>query len=147
MTEKTGLKTNYLIYTKTKKILNGGLVMDYLTLYNMDGKAIAWISEDDYPSIYLYNGKAVAWISDDAIYNYSGKYLGWLQNGWIWDRQGRAVFFTEESSGGPSKPARHARPARGARSARPARGAREARPAKPARISSWSDLSGEQFFK
>lgn len=114
--------------------------------YNEDGRAIAYIDSNG-ESIYLYSGEPVAWLSGESIYNYNGKYLGWFQQGWVFDCDGDRVFFTENSSGGPAKPARSARPARGARGARPARGAREVRPAKPVRSLNWSNLSGEEFFE
>jgi hypothetical protein len=118
---------------------------EIVTFYNYEGRAVAYLYDGEY--IYLYDGTPVAWLSDgEFIYSYSGKYLGWIQDGWIRDRNGDAVFFTEGTSGGHIKPARHARPARGARGARPARGAREARPARPARTLSWSRLSSESFF-
>jgi hypothetical protein len=116
-----------------------------LTLYDSRGAAVAYIDDDGY-SIYLYSGRPVAWLSNDALYAYIGRYLGWVQNGWVYDRNGQAVFFTDEAAGGPARPARQARPARGARGTRPARGAREARPVRPVRTLSWSNSSGPQFF-
>lgn len=115
------------------------------TLYNRNGRAVAYITDNGY--VYLYSGKPGAWLSDDSIYAYSGSYLGWFQNGWFWDRRGCPAFFTTNASSGPMRPARQARPARGARGARPARGAREPRPPRPARTSAWSDFSDESFFK
>ena len=117
-----------------------------LTFYNHEGRAVAYL-DDNGKSIYLYSGEPVAWLSNNSVFNCSGHYLGWFQDGWIRDRSGYCVFFTNNSSGGPARPARQARPARGARQARPARGAREARPARPARSSSWSDMSNESFFE
>ena len=116
------------------------------TFYNRQGQAIAYIN-DDSEYIYLYNGTPVAWLSGENIYAYSGRYLGWIYNGWIYDRNGNPAFFTENSVGGPTRPARNARPSRGARAARPARGAREARPARPARSLNWSQLSNDGYFK
>ncbi|WP_369123379.1 4-fold beta flower protein [Marinobacter salarius] len=117
-----------------------------VTLYSSSGQAVAYVDHDG-QSIYLYDGRPVAWLSDESVFAYSGRYLGWVDNGWFYDRNGRPAFFTEDSTGGPARPARSARPARGARGARPARGAREARPAKPARSLSWSELSGNAFFE
>jgi hypothetical protein len=116
-----------------------------LTLYNGQGRAVAYI-DDDGESIYLYNGSSVAWLSDDSVYGNGGRYLGWIENGWVYDGSGKVAFFMDDAQGGPARPARQARPARGARAARPAKGAREARPARPARSLSWSDLSDETFF-
>ena len=115
------------------------------TFYDSSGNAIAYI-DDDETSIYLYDGTPVAWLADGSVYDYGGTYLGWMQDGWLYDRHGAPVFFTDESSGGPVRPARSARPARGARGVRPIRGIRELRPIKPLRSASWSDNSGSQFF-
>ena len=115
------------------------------TLYNQQGRAIAYISDDN-GSVYLYNGKPVGWLSDDNVYAYNGRYLGWIYNDWFYDRNGRPKFFTENSTGGPARPARAARPARSARAARPARSARESRPAIPVRSLTWSILPDEGYF-
>lgn len=117
-----------------------------LTFYDIRGKAIAYL-DDDGQSIFLYNGKPVAWLSDESVYAYSGRHLGWFEDGWIRDLNGRCVFFTDDSSGGPVKPTRQVRPTRGARGARPARGVRQARPVRAVRSCSWSKFSGEAFFE
>ncbi len=116
------------------------------TLYDRNGKAIAYVYDDN-EHIYLYNGKPVAFLRDEHVYSFGGKYLGWIHNGWFYDRNGKPAFFTQDSTGGPARPARQARPARSARQARPAKSAREARPARPARSLSWSDLSNESYFE
>jgi hypothetical protein len=116
-----------------------------ITFYDQSGEAVAYLDEDG-ESIYLYGGEPIAFLSGEGIYSYAGRYLGWFEDGWVLDRSGNRVFFTENATGGPVRPVRAVRPARGARSARPARGAREARPARPVRSSSWSRLTGENFF-
>jgi hypothetical protein len=116
------------------------------TFYDCHGQAVAYVDEDG-QSVYTYGGEPVAWLDGKSMYSYSGSYLGWIQDGWVWDLSGQAVFFTDDaSSGGPARPPHSTRPARSARSARPARGAGEVRSARAARSSSWSALSGEQFF-
>ena len=118
---------------------------EIITFYSGSGEAVAYLYEGEW--IYLYDGTPVAWLSEgEHIYDYSGRYLGWLQDGWVRDLYGACVFFTDDATGGPAKPARHARPARGARTARPARGARNARPARAARVLGWSQTPGESFF-
>ncbi len=114
-------------------------------LYNIEGRAVAYI-ENDGESIYLYGGAPIAWLSDDSLYSFSGKHLGWYQDGWILDHAGNCVFFTENSTGGPARPAKQATPARGAKGARPARGARGEKPLRPTKSLSWSNLSDERFF-
>lgn len=123
-----------------------GFGLKMITFYDSSGSAVAYIAEDN-GRMYLYSGSPVAWFDDEHLWSYSGRWLGWLQDGLIYDRRGRVAFFAEGAIGGPAKPARHARPARSARHAQPARSAREARPARPARSASWSDLSGESFFR
>jgi hypothetical protein len=118
--------------------------MEIETLYNVQGRPVAYVFQGEY--VYLYDGKPVAFFRDEHLYGFNGRYLGWLQNGWIFDRRGQRVFFTREATGGPARPARHARPARGARQARPARSARQARPARPACSLAWSPSSDESFF-
>jgi hypothetical protein len=115
------------------------------TLYNKLGTAISYINDDGI-HIYLYDGRPVGFLYEEHVYNFSGRYLGWIYKGWFYDRLGRPTFFTEDSSGGPARPARQARPARGARQARPAKGAREARPAKLPRSLSWSNYSNIDYF-
>lgn len=117
-----------------------------LTFYDKNGKPIAYL-DDDNESIFLYNGSPVAWLSNDTVYSYRGQVLGWFQDGWIRDLHGNCVFFSDNASGGPAKPAKQTKPARGAKSARPAKGARQARPAKAAKSVSWSISSNESFFK
>ena len=116
-----------------------------LTFYNSTGRPVAYT--DDGENIYLFSGEPVAYLADGAVYSFSGTYLGWFDNGWIWDKNGKPVFFSERSSGGPSRPVRMMRPARAARQVRSTKGARQARPARPGRSALWSDLSGEQFFR
>lgn len=118
--------------------------MDVVTLYNVEGRAVAYIYEGEY--IYLYNGRPVAFLYEQFVYAYSGAYLGWIQDGWLFDRQGYRVFFTEKATGGPVRPVRQVRPVRGVRGVRPVRGVRQVRPARPARTMSWSRLSDDSFF-
>jgi hypothetical protein len=117
---------------------------DILPLYDQRGAVVAYIYEGEW--IYVWGGKPVGYLHDGHVYSFGGRYLGWMEDGWIRDRYGRCAFSTEDASGGPARPARHAKPARGARHARPARGARHARPAKPAKVVGWSETSDESFF-
>ncbi len=110
-----------------------------MELYDRHGAAIAYC--DDGEHIFDWGGRPSAFFSDDRIYLYSGKIIGWIRNGWIYDLRGNALLFSENSSGGPVRPARRARPAKGARSARPAKGAKQAASARPAFQSRWSDAS------
>jgi hypothetical protein len=74
--------------------------MDITPLYNVEGRAVAYVYEGKY--IYLYGGKPVAFFHDEHVYGFDGTYLGWIQNGWIFDRHGCGAFFTKEATGGPA---------------------------------------------
>ena len=115
------------------------------TFYNSDGRAVAYIDNDG-ESVYLYDGSPVAFVVDDSIYAYGGQFLGWFADGWVTARNGQRVFFTDEASGGPAKPARQVKPVRSVRRVRPVRDVREVRPAGRTRLMSWSDVSHEGFF-
>jgi hypothetical protein len=105
-----------------------------MTLYDRSGRPVAYI-DDDGESVYLYSGKPVAWISGESLYAYSGAHLGWLHDGWVRDHSGNCVLFTENATGGgPMKPMRQMKPMRGMKLMR------------PMASSSWSDVTGEDFF-
>jgi hypothetical protein len=115
-----------------------------MTFFDHSGVPVAYLHEAEY--VYLLDGRPVAMLREEYLYAYSGKYLGWLHNGWVWDRAGQAVFFTENSSGGPVRPARQFRSAKDSRGAPPVLGVREVPPARPVQSLTWSPLSGPQFF-
>ncbi|HEX6039361.1 MAG TPA: hypothetical protein VFZ20_15020 [Longimicrobium sp.] len=60
------------------------------TLYDHDGRAVAYIDSDG-ESIYLYDGEPVAWIEGDCIYAYGGNFIGWVVAGWVLDKNGERV--------------------------------------------------------
>jgi hypothetical protein len=115
-----------------------------MVFYNQYGQPVAYT--EDGIHIFLFTGEPAAYFSQDAIYGFNGKQLGWFHNGWIRDLNGQCVFFSENASGGPAKPAKYACPAKYARYAMPAKAARQARFARAAFSPSWSALSGVQFF-
>jgi hypothetical protein len=117
-----------------------------LVFFDSRGEGVADKNADD-DVIFLWKGQPVAILDDESVFALDGRHLGWFMDGWIRDHGGDAVYFTEDATGGPPRPARAARPARGARGARPARGARQVRPLRPSRSLSWSNLSvGGAFF-
>ena len=117
-----------------------------MTFYNSHGKPIAYLADEQH--IFLFNGRPVAYLYDNKVYGFNGHHFGWFEDGWIRDKRCRGVVFTEDASGsGPAKPAKYARPAKCAKYAKPAKCAKYAACARPAKSSSWSELSGEQFFE
>lgn len=67
------------------------------TLFNRNGKPVAYIA-DDKETIYLWDGRAVAYLSEDQVYGYNGKQLGWFANGTVFDIYGlRSGFMLSKS--------------------------------------------------
>ena len=71
-----------------------------ITLFNSDGKAIAYIdADDDDMCIYLWNGTPVAYLEpeDEAfdIYGFNGEHLGWFEGGIVRDHEGYVMGFIE----------------------------------------------------
>lgn len=115
--------------------------MSEITFYNTQGRAIAYLYEEEY--VYLYSGKPVAYAYGESLYSYSGKHLGtFTKDGWIRDNQGKCVFFTAEATGGPVKPVKSVKPVKGVR---PVKSVRSVRPARPVKSLSWSQLSSDSF--
>lgn len=111
-----------------------------ITLYNRNGKPVAYIADDDENSIYLWNGHAVAYIYEDKVYGWNGKNLGWFIDGVIYDLHGLRVGFIRDKS----PVSTYAEPAKYAKYARYARYAPYA---KPALSSGYSDKDLEAFLE
>lgn len=92
---------------KLKSILITGLVLmsfnltalaEEITLFNLDGEAVAYIDADDEDlTIYMWNGTPVAYlVTDDgafSIYGFNGQHLGWYEDGIVRDHEGYSVGF------------------------------------------------------
>ena len=118
---------------------------EIVTLYNREGRAIAYIYEGEY--IYLYGGKPVGYLDEESVYGFNGKHLGRFEEGWLRDSSGNCAFFTEDvSGGGRVRPVRKVRPVRGVRQVRPVKSVRQVRPVRPVKQLQWSPLSSEAFF-
>jgi hypothetical protein len=121
----------------------GRYTMD-LVFYNEQGEPIAYTENRIH--IYLFNGECAAYIDEQSIYSFSGDHLGWFEDGWVRDHQGCAVFFTQEAKGGPRKPIKSVKPMKGMKLMKPMKGIKHMKPMKSTKSSSWSSLSGENFF-
>lgn len=71
---------------------------DEVSLFDVDGRAIAYIAIDDELTIYLWGGKPVAYLDEDYdgyhVYGFNGNHLGWYVDGVIRDRRGDAACAT-----------------------------------------------------
>lgn len=120
--------------------------MDFITFYNKNGKAIAYLSERDDETIYLFNGTPVAYIYDCCVYSFKGKHIGWYENGWIYDNNGYCVFFTQNATGGPVKPVKSVMPVRSTTRVKPIKSVKAIKPVKPIKRLSWN-YNSDNFFE
>ena len=68
------------------------------TLFDKDGNAIAYFSDDYNASIYLWDGSPVAYLHDDShIFGFNGRHLGWFIDEIIYDNSGQRIGFTSSS--------------------------------------------------
>jgi len=75
------------------------------TLFNKDGNAVAYISDDHKNTIYLWDGYPVAYVYDEQkIYGINGRHLGWMIDEIIYNNNGERVGFTYNSC--PVSPAK-----------------------------------------
>lgn len=114
-----------------------------VTLYNRNGKPVAYVADDGQNSIYLWSGHAVAYVYEDKIYGWSGRHLGWFIDGIIYDLRGLKVGFTHSKC----PVAIHAESAKYAKYGKYAKYARYAPHTKPALGTGYSDKDLEAFFQ
>lgn len=66
-----------------------------ISLFNKDGNAVAYISDDSLNTIYLWEGYPVAYVYEDQhIYGINGRHLGWMIDQIIFNNNGERVGFT-----------------------------------------------------
>ncbi len=65
------------------------------SLFNKNGDAVAYLSDDYDSTIYMWYGQQVAYLYDERlIYGVNGKHLGWFIDGIIYDKSGERIGFT-----------------------------------------------------
>ena len=74
---------------------------DDVTLFDSNGRAVAYIALDDEMTIYLWGGKPVAYLDSDSrggfhVYGFNGNHLGWFIGGVIRDHRGDAACAIKE---------------------------------------------------
>ena len=68
-----------------------------------------------------------------------------LTNGWIYDNQGYCVFYTQNATGGPTKPVKQVSPVKMTTRVKPVKGVKSVKPVKPIKRLSWVSNS-DNFF-
>jgi hypothetical protein len=64
-------------------------------LFNKNGDAVAYLSDDYNSTIYLWHGQQVAYLFNERmIYGINGKHLGWFIDGIIFNNSGERIGFT-----------------------------------------------------
>jgi len=68
------------------------------TLFDRNGRPLAYIATDDDSTIYSFVGEPLAYLDgNDNIYGFNGKHLGWFEDNTILDHQGKKVGFTKNA--------------------------------------------------
>jgi hypothetical protein len=64
------------------------------TLFDQNGKPVAYLHTDYHGSIFLWDGIAVAYLDDEHIFGINGKHLGWLISDVLYTNDGARIGFT-----------------------------------------------------
>jgi len=65
------------------------------TLYNKNGEAAAYVTDDYHSTIYLWDGSPVAYLYDDEhVYGINGRHLGWFTGNILFTDNGERIGFT-----------------------------------------------------
>ncbi len=65
------------------------------TLFNRDGRPVAYLHADYHGSIFLWDGHAVAYLYDDRhVYGFNGRHLGWFVDDILYTNDGARIGFT-----------------------------------------------------
>lgn len=116
-----------------------------MTFYNRYGDPICYTEDGE--NIFSFRGSPLGYIYErEKIYSYDGDFLGWFNDGWIIDRDGEAVFFTENARGGLVTPTKHIAPTKSVRRITPIKCTRHIPPVRPVFKLSWSRYTDTDFF-
>jgi hypothetical protein len=65
------------------------------TLYDRDGYAVAYITDDYHETVYMWDGTPVAYLYDDQhVYGINGRHLGWFIDDILYNNNGARIGFT-----------------------------------------------------
>jgi len=66
-----------------------------ISLFNKNGDAVAYLTDDHDRTIYLWDGHQVAYLFNERqIFGVNGKHLGWFIDGTIFNTMGERIGFT-----------------------------------------------------
>ena len=64
------------------------------TIYDRDGYAVAYITDDYHETVYMWDGAPVAYLYDDEhLYGINGRHLGWFIDEILYDNNGARIGF------------------------------------------------------
>lgn len=112
-----------------------------ITLYDREGRAVAYIDTDSDATIYLWEGKPVAYLDERNVYGFNGRHLGWFEEGIIWDHDGNGVGFVK----GAVNKVTALEGLKGLKALRPLKSLKELAPLKPLKSNRWSPVPLELF--
>ena len=113
-----------------------------LDFYDSQGRAVAYVDEDEELTIYLWEGKPVAYLDENNVYGFNGNHLGWLRGNAIDDHHGHVVAALAEVFSGSVRSA----PAKGFKQFLPFKAFKAFIPFEPFLSSNWSDTPAKVFF-
>ncbi len=100
--------------------------MSEASLYDKNGRPVAYITDDNSRTIYLWGGRPVAYLYGEHVYGFNGRHLGWFVDGVIFGRDGRMLSairakFPGGTSGEPGKGGRQGTPGKAGMQGAPGR--------------------------
>lgn len=114
-------------------------------LYDRTGTAVVHVESN---VLYLISGQPVAFLHNEYVYAYSGRQIGTYEDGRVRDMVGACAFYSEKHSGfGPIAPVRRIPPIPAIHAIPPIPPIPNIPKVKAVPTSSWSKLSGKQFFE
>lgn len=64
------------------------------TLFDQNGKPVAYLHADYHGSIFLWDGHAVAYVDGEHVFGMNGKHLGWLISDVLYTNDGTRIGYT-----------------------------------------------------
>lgn len=120
-----------------------------VTLYDKEGKAIAYIDYGDDSTIYMFDGKPVAYIEQkEQVYGFSGMFMGWYSDGVLYENKTyRAVGAKHDIvRGGINTVVTYLEGLKGIKQIKPVKPVRGNVFDHPVLIDSWSETTLTDFF-